>query len=95
MNMNKIKLNDKKQPIEVQASYRIDFLKCRQHLGSRAGPAELQAEPSAGFRAADDKERKQTVGTFPLMLIELGAIYRLSEIYSPTHQCYSIQSAFH
>ncbi len=45
------------------------------------------------LQAADDKERKQTVGTFPLMLIELGAIYRHSETYSLTHQCYSIQSA--
>lgn len=43
------------------------------------GRAELQTKPSADFRPADDKERKQTVGTFPLMLIELGAIHRLSE----------------
>lgn len=32
--------------------------------------------PSAGSRAADDKRRKQTVGTFLLMLIEPGVIYR-------------------
>ena len=65
----------------VQMSYHSDFLinKWPRPSGSHAAAAELQAEPSAGFRAADDKEWKQTVGTFPLTLIEVGAFYRLGE----------------
>lgn len=75
----------------------INFLinKWPQQSESQPGPAELQSEPSAGSRAADDKGRKQTVGTFLLMLIELGVIYRLGETYSLTHQCHSTQSALH
>lgn len=66
---------------QIWASYHIDVLinQWPRQSGSQVGRAELQTEPSADFRPADDKQRKQTVGTSPLMLIELGAIYRLSE----------------
>lgn len=51
------------------------------------------SEPSVGPRDADDKGRKQTVGTFLTMLIELGVVYSLSETYFLTCGCHGGCSA--
>lgn len=47
-----------------------------------------RSQPSADSRDADDKWRKQTVGTFLTMLIELGVVSGLGDTYCLTRECH-------
>lgn len=71
---------NKQQSLSINSTFWVSLGRLQtpsdvNFLGKQMSPVVMScSEPSVGSRDADDKRRKQTVGTFLTMLIELGVI---------------------